>query len=123
MKRKVGCGKFSLEFNSVRIAAHKERQQGQIHGKSEFHQSFQQKSIGASCQMLRKNFTLSSINKDQLKDLQNYLNQKMITTINTVEGSTLKANLVSSHQVDYMSSAFISAVAVENYQERPVTCS
>ena len=47
----------------------------------------------------------------------------MITTINTVEGSTLKANLVSSHQVDYMSSAFISAEAVENYQERPVTCS
>ena len=90
MKRKVGCGKFSLEFNSVRIAAHKERQQGQIHGKSEFHQSFQQKSIGASCQMLSKNFTLSSINKDQLKDLQNYLNQKMIAAIDTVDGSTLR---------------------------------
>ena len=39
--------------------------------------------------MLSKNFTLSSINKDQLKDLQNYLNQKMIAAIDTVDGSTL----------------------------------
>ena len=47
----------------------------------------------------------------------------MITAINTVEGSTLGANLVSSHQIDYMSSAFIPTEAVENYQEHPVTCS
>ena len=36
MKSKVDCGKLSLEFNSVRIAAHKERlalQQGKIHVK------------------------------------------------------------------------------------------
>ena len=70
-----------------------------------------------------ENFALSSINKDQLKDLQNYINQKMITAINTVEGSTLGANLVSSHQVDYMSAAFIPTEAVEIYQEHPVTCS
>ena len=69
------------------------------------------------------NFALSSINKDQLKDLQNYINQKMITAINTVEGSTLGANLVSSHQIDYMSSAFIPTEAVENYHDHPVTCS
>ena len=34
VKRKVDCGKFSLEFNSVRIVAHKERpalQQGSLH--------------------------------------------------------------------------------------------
>ena len=33
VKRKVDCGKFSLEFNSVKIATHKERlalQRGQI---------------------------------------------------------------------------------------------
>ena len=52
--------------------------------------------------MLSKNFTLSSINKDQLKDLQNYLNQKMIAAIDTVDGSTLGDNLITSHQVDYI---------------------
>ena len=34
MKRKVNCGKLSLEFNSIRIAAHKETPaltHGQIH--------------------------------------------------------------------------------------------
>ena len=36
-----------------------------------------------------ENVALSSINKDQLKDLSNYLNQKMITAIDTVDGSTL----------------------------------
>ena len=41
----------------------------------------------------------------------------MITTINTVDGSTLGVNLVTSHQVDYMSSAFILADALENKQE------
>ena len=40
--------------------------------------------------MPSKNFALSSINKDQLKDLQNYLNQKMIAAIDTVDGSTLE---------------------------------
>ena len=66
--------------------------------------------------MLSKNFTLSSINKDQLKDLQNYLNQKMIAAIDTVDGSTLGDNLITSHQVDYMSSVLIPVEAVENDQ-------
>ena len=39
--------------------------------------------------MLSENFALSSINKDQLTDLQNYLNQNMIAAIDTVDGSTL----------------------------------
>ena len=43
------------------------------------------------------NFTLSSKNKDQLKDLYNYLNQKAITAINTLDGSTLGDNLITSH--------------------------
>ena len=50
--------------------------------------------------MSSENFALSSINKYQLEDLQNYLNQKMITVINTADGSTLGDNLITSHQVD-----------------------
>ena len=64
--------------------------------------------------MPSENFALSSIKKDQPKDLQNYLNQKMIDAINTVDGSTLGDNLITSHRVDYMSSALISAEPVEN---------
>ena len=52
--------------------------------------------------MGNKNFALSDINKDQRKDLQNYLNQKMIATINIVDDSTLGDNLTTSHQADYM---------------------
>ena len=38
----------------------------------------------------------------------------MIAAINTADGSTLGDNLITSHQVDYMSSAIIPAEAVEN---------
>ena len=41
----------------------------------------------------------------------------MITAISTLDGSTLGNNLITSHQVDYMSSALIPAEAVENKQE------
>ena len=67
--------------------------------------------------MPTKNFTLSSINKDQLEDLWNYLNQKMIAAINIADDSTLGDNLITSLQVDYMSSVLILAEAVENDQE------
>ena len=67
--------------------------------------------------MPRENFTLSSINKDQLEDLQNYLNQKMIAAINIADDSTLGDNLITSLQVDYMSSVLILAAVVENDQE------
>ena len=60
-----------------------------------------------------QNFTLSSINEDQLKDLLNHLKQKMIAAINTVDGSILRDNLITSHQVDYMSSVLIPTEAVE----------
>ena len=69
--------------------------------------------------MPKENFTLSNIYEDQVKDLKNHLNQEMIATINTVDGSALGDNLITSHQVDYMSSALIPAEAVENDQERP----
>ena len=50
------------------------------------------------------NFALSNKNEDQLRDLYNYLDQNVITAINTVDGSTLGDNLITSHQVDYISS-------------------
>ena len=34
--------------------------------------------------------------------------------MNTLDGSTLQDNLISSHQVDYVSSVLIPAKAVEN---------
>ena len=47
----------------------------------------------------------------------------MIDAIITVDGSALGDNLITSHQVDYMSSALISAEAVENDQEHITSCS
>ena len=63
------------------------------------------------------NFALSTKNKNQLRDVYNYLNQKVITAINTLDGSTLGDNLITCHQVDYMFSAVIPAEAVENNHE------
>ena len=68
--------------------------------------------------MSNMNFALSSNNKDQLRDLHNYLNQKVTTAINNVDGSMLGD--VTSHQVDYMSSALIPDEAVKNSQEHLV---
>ena len=44
----------------------------------------------------------------------------MIAAINTADGSTLKDNLITSHSVDYISSAIIPAEAVENDREHLV---
>ena len=55
--------------------------------------------------------------KDQLRDLCNYLNQKIAIAINTLDCFTLGDNLISSHQVDYVSSVLIPAEAVEDNQE------
>ena len=41
----------------------------------------------------------------------------MIAPINTADFSTLGDNLITSHEVDYMSSVLIPAEAVENDQE------
>ena len=62
------------------------------------------------------NFKLSINNKDQLRDLYNYLNQTMITGINNLDGSKLRDNLITSHQLDLKSSALITAEAVEDDQ-------
>ena len=66
------------------------------------------------------NFGLFSNNKDQLRDFYIYLNEKVITTTNSLDGWMLGDNLIISHQVDYMPSALISAEAVENNQEHRV---
>ena len=42
----------------------------------------------------------------------------MIVAISTVDGSVLGGGLITSHQVNYISSALIPAEAVENEQER-----
>ena len=70
--------------------------------------------------MLNMNFALFGNNKNQLRDFYNYLNQKVITAINTLDGSKLGDNLITSHQLDYMSSGLISVEAVENNQEHLV---
>ena len=67
--------------------------------------------------MLNMSFALFSNNNDELRHLYNYLNQKFKTTINTLKGSMLGDNLTMTHQVDYISSAFILAEAVENNQD------
>ena len=47
----------------------------------------------------------------------------MIAAIDTVDGSSLGDHLITSHQVDCMSSALTSAEAVENNQEHITSCS
>ena len=48
---------------------------------------------------------------------------KMIAANDIVDGSTLGDNLITSHQVDRMSSAITPAEAVENDQEHITSCS
>ena len=42
----------------------------------------------------------------------------MIAAINIADGSTLGDNLITGHQLDYMSLVLISAEAVENDQKQ-----
>ena len=46
------------------------------------------------------NFALCSNNKDQLIDSNNHLNQKLITAIITLDGSTFRDNPITSHRND-----------------------
>ena len=63
--------------------------------------------------MSNVNFALSSNSKDQLGDL----NKKLITAISTLDGFTLGGDLITSHQVDNMSTTLIPPEAVENNQD------
>ena len=68
--------------------------------------------------MPNTNFVHSdSNNKDQLKGLHNYLNQKMITASNTYDSSRLGNNLITYEppsRLPYMSPSVIPAEAVKN---------
>ena len=66
--------------------------------------------------MSHLNFALSSNIKYQLGDL----NQKLITTINALDCSTLGDNLITSHQVYYVSKVLIPGESVQNKQEHLV---
>ena len=63
--------------------------------------------------MSNVNFALSSNSKDQLGDL----NKKLITAISTLDGFTLGGDLITSHQVENMSTTLIPTEAVENNQD------
>ena len=54
---------------------------------------------------------------DELRELFNDLNGKLISAINALDGSTLAGKLIKSYQVDYLSSALILAEADDNDQE------
>ena len=47
----------------------------------------------------------------------------MIAAINTADGSTLGDNLITTHQVDYMSSVLIPTEAVKNDQKHVTSSS
>ena len=68
--------------------------------------------------MPNMNFVHSdSNNKDQLKGLHNYLNQKIITASNTYDSSRLGNNLITYEppsRLLYMSPSVIPAEAVRN---------
>ena len=53
--------------------------------KSEFRPYAVLSTRAQQCATLIENLALSSLKKDERKDLQNYLNQKTIGTINTVD--------------------------------------
>ena len=60
---------------------------------STFAGSFQEEPCWDRDVMSNANFALSSYSKDQIGDL----NQKVITAINILDGSTLRDNLITSH--------------------------
>ena len=65
--------------------------------KSDFHPSI--RALLRRGRHVKREFCVCSNSKDQLGDL----NQKLIIAINTLVGSKLGDNLVTSHQVDHMS--------------------
>ena len=64
----------------------------------------------------REFLSLSSNNKDQLKELYKDLNEKLIKAINTLDDSTFADTLImiKNNQLCYLSTAVISPEAVGN---------
>ena len=118
MKRKVNCGELCVEKTLLGLP-HTVEGRLWTTAKSTRKSEVRLCEVFLTRALLREvmpnvNFALFSKNKDQLRDLYNYLNQKVITTINTLDGPKLVYNLITNHQVDYISSALILAEAVEN---------
>ena len=91
--------------NFVRKATSETRPNPRVKVNFTLARSFQKEPCWEMDVMPNANFELFTNIKDQLRNLHNYLNQKVITAINTLDGSTLGDNLITSHQVDHMSSA------------------
>ena len=103
VKRKVNCGELHAK-KSVRIGPHSEsrpRNLSKSTGKSE---------TTLACALPRTRIPLrdgrnakrklSALQwKDRLRDLCNYLNQKVKTAINALNGSMMGDNVITSHQV------------------------
>ena len=108
MKRQVNCGQLSAEITLLGFphkvkAASETWPNPRVKVNSTLVRSFQQEPCREMDVVPNVNFALTdSINKDQLRDLYNYLNQKVITAINTYDSSTLGNNLITSHQVGHM---------------------
>ena len=113
VKRKVYCGELSVEITLLGLphivkAASETWPNPRVKVNFTLARSFQQEPCWEMGVMLNMTFALSdSNNKDQLRVLYNYLNQELITAINTYDSSTFGNNLITSHQV-------IPAETVEN---------
>ena len=138
VKRKVNCGELSLEITLLGLphivkAASETWLNPRVKVNSTLAPSFEEKLCREMDVMPNVNLALSdSNNKDQLRDLYNYLtfswrrplsygfymitasvlkglNQKVITVINTYDSSTLGKNLIRINQVLSAQSSVLSA--------------
>ena len=123
MKRKVNCTEISVEITLLRLpyivkAAPETWPNPRVKLNSTVVRSFQQETCWEMGIMPNMNFVHSdSNNKDQLKGLHNYLNQKIITASNTYDSSRLGNNLITYEppsRLLYMSPSVIPAEAVKN---------
>ena len=125
MKRKVSCSNYLFEITLLELpnivkAASEAWPYLRLKVNSTRAESFPQEPCLEMDVMLNVNFGLSGNNMDQRRGFYNDLNQNVITAINTLDGSTLRDNLITNPQIDYVSSALISAETVENNQEHLV---
>ena len=99
VKWKVGCGELPLEITLLGLrhivkAASETWLNLRVKVNSTLAGSFQEESCWDKDVISNVNFALSSNSKDQLGDL----NQRLIIAINTLDGSTLGYNLITSHK-------------------------
>ena len=116
MKRKGNCGELSVELILLGLphivkAAPEAWPNPRINVNSTLARSFRQEPCGEMDFMSNDNFLLSINKKHPLTGLYHYLNQKVITAISNIDGSTLGDNLIKSQQ------ALILAEAIQDEQE------